>query len=172
MAAVSAFILQADGNREGPSTRDLRAEVFTQPRPKPNLLEDKLRPSLAPSAVLSNGGRTSRHRWPPWAAGTASSNDVFQRQSLTNPLWSAVISCQRRPVNGKPTSEIGDARLDRSAMQRQSLRGHVFLFPCRGLHLPALRRRTAPHLRAIGSASPSPREAVRRRWRLRWSNLK
>src|SRR5262249_17166900 len=32
MAAVSAFILQADGNREGPSTRDLRAEVFTQPR--------------------------------------------------------------------------------------------------------------------------------------------
>src|SRR5262249_8305017 len=33
MAAVSAFILQAYGNREGPSTRDLRAEVFTQPRP-------------------------------------------------------------------------------------------------------------------------------------------
>src|SRR5262249_28062650 len=33
MAAVSAFILRADGNREGPSTRDLRAEVFTQPRP-------------------------------------------------------------------------------------------------------------------------------------------
>src|SRR5215471_11412447 len=34
MAVVSAFILQADGNREGPSTRDLRAEVFTQPRAK------------------------------------------------------------------------------------------------------------------------------------------
>ena len=35
------------------------------------------------------------------------------------------------------------------AMQHRCLRGHVQVFPCRGLHLRSQRRRTAPNLRAI-----------------------
>jgi hypothetical protein len=36
--------------------------------------------------------------------GTASSNDVFPRQRFTNPRGGLPLSCQRRPVNGKPAS--------------------------------------------------------------------
>ena len=56
--------------------------------------------------------------------------------------------------------ETGNAGSGRSAMQRRSLRGQVRVFPCRGLHLPALRRRTAPHLRAIGRAPSLTRGAA------------
>jgi hypothetical protein len=46
--------------------------------------------------------------------------------------------------------ERGRVCSGRSPMQHRSLRGHLRVFPCRGLHLPAARRRTATHLRAIG----------------------
>ena len=40
------------------------------------------------------------------------------------------------------------------AMQCRSLRGHIQVFPCRRLHLPALSGRTAAYLRVIGEAQP------------------
>jgi len=49
----------------------------------------------------------------------------------------------------------GDACPGRRAMQRCSLRGHVCVIPCRGLHLPALWRRTPANLRPIVRAPPS-----------------
>src|SRR5262249_35011299 len=68
MAAVSAFILQADGNREGPSTRDLRAEVFTQPRPNPAVAEDGLEglswAERRRCATARSGSRIPRPRRP------------------------------------------------------------------------------------------------------------
>ena len=76
---------------------------------------------------------------------------------------------QTSPAATDPRSEATDTRVaerpeegpmsampDRAGPQCniKALRGHVQVFPCRGLHLPALSGRTAAYLRVIGEAQP------------------
>src|SRR5215471_11396891 len=104
MAAVSAFILQADGNREGPSTRDLRAEVFTQPRPRlcENVHEPRTR-SIVFSIVFS--------RWRP------SVRSFFRLTEIEKDLLRAICAprfshslAPNRSSNSAPTKVRGEWR--------------------------------------------------------------
>ena len=59
--------------------------------------------------------------------------------------------------NGARDRGTRNGRSGRTAMQPQSLRGHLPVLSCRGLHLSAPGRRSSPPLRAISRRSPPTR---------------
>src|SRR4051812_8255902 len=62
---------------------------------------------LCDTSTYCDRDHASAHLTPELASlsrGTVSSNDMFSRQRFTNRSGGLALSCQRRPVNGKPES--------------------------------------------------------------------